>query len=83
MSNDSLFNNLLANGVLAAFYVGYKCIDRCMHSKCRYTKTDGFQFDLDGEPGEETAATDMSKIAELLKSRALAYTRGGTTRAAV
>ena len=43
---DGLSNNLLANGLLAGFYVVYKIIDRCMHSKCRYTKTDGFTFDI-------------------------------------
>ena len=78
---DGLSNNLLANALLAGFYVGYKCLDRCMHSKCRYTKTDGFIFDLDGEPGEECPATDMEKIADLLKSRALVYDRKTTSRA--
>ena len=77
---DGLYNNLLANGLLAAFYVVYKIIDRCMHSKCRYTKTDGFQFDLDGEPDSENPAQDMSKLAELIKSRAMAYERKTTQR---
>ena len=77
---DGLSNNLLANALLAGFYVGYKCIDRCMHSKCRYTKTDGFQFDLDGQEEGECPATDMEKIAELLKSRAMVYDRKATTR---
>ena len=78
MSYDSLGNNLLANGILAVLYVGYKIIDRCMHSKCRYTKTDGFAFDLDGEP-EECPATDMERIAELIKSRAMVYDRRSPT----
>ena len=78
---DGLSNNLLANGLLALFYVAYKVIDRCMHSKCRYTKTDGFQFDLDGQDQDACPATDMEKVAELLKSRALVYGRGNTTRA--
>ena len=77
---DGLSNNLLANGLLAVFYVGYKIIDRCMHSKCRYTKTDGFTFDLDGHEGEACPATDMEKVAELLKSRAMVYGRGNTAR---
>jgi len=77
---DGLSNNLLANALLAGFYVGYKCIDRCMHSKCRYTKTDGFTFDLDGPDGEDCPATDMQQIADLLKSRAMVYDRKSTTR---
>ena len=78
---DGLGNNLLANGVLALAYVGYKILDRCMHSKCKYTKLDGFAFDLDGEgPEGQCAVSDMEKIAELLKSRALAHGRSGTTR---
>jgi len=76
---DGLGNNLLANGVLALAYVGYKILDRCMHSKCKYTKLDGFAFDLDGED-PECAVSDMEKIAELLKSRAMAHGRSGTTR---
>ena len=58
----------------------YKILDRCMHSKCRYTKTDGFAFDLDGDPGEDCPATDMEKIADLLKNRAMVYGRGNTRR---
>ena len=77
---DGLYNNLFANGLLAGFYVVYKILDRCMHSKCRYTKTDGFAFDLDGDPGEDCPATDMEKIAELLKNRAMVYERGATAR---
>ena len=77
---DGLTNNLLANALLAGFYVVYKVLDRCMHSKCRYTKAQGFQFDLDGEPGEECPASDMQQIADLLKSRAMLYDRKGTTR---
>lgn len=77
---DGLYNNLLANGLLAGFYVVYKILDRCMHSKCRYTKTDGFAFDLDGEPGEDCPANDMERIADLLKSRALVYDKGNTSR---
>ena len=77
---DGLSNNLLANGLLAGFYVMYKVLDRCMHSKCRYTKANGFQFDLDGKEGEDCPASDMQQIAELLKSRAMVYDRKGTTR---
>ena len=77
---DGLSNNLLANALLAGFYVVYKLLDRCMHSKCRYTKANGFQFDLDGEPGEECPASDMQQIADLLKNRAMVYERKSTTR---
>ena len=77
---DGLSNNLLANGLLAGFYVVYKLLDRCMHSKCRYTKANGFQFDLDGEQGEECPASDMQQIADLLKNRAMVYERKSTTR---
>jgi hypothetical protein len=78
---DGLSNNLLANGLLAGFYVVYKILDRCMHSKCRYTKSDGFAFDLDpAEDGEDCPAADMQQIAEILKSRAGLYDRKGTTR---
>jgi hypothetical protein len=77
---DGLSNNLLANGLLAGFYVVYKILDRCMHSKCRYTKDNGFAFDLDPTDGEDCPATDMEKIADLLKSRALVYDRKGTSR---
>jgi len=77
---DGLSNNLLANALLAGFYVVYKVLDRCMHSKCRYTKANGFQFDLDGEQGEECPASDMQQIADLLKNRAMVYERKSTTR---
>ena len=77
---DGLSNNLLANALLAGFYVVYKLLDRCMHSKCRYTKANGFQFDLDGEPGKECPASDMQQIADLLKNRAMVYERNSTTR---
>jgi hypothetical protein len=77
--DDSLFNNLLANGVLALAYAIYKVVDRCMHSKCKYTAADGLAFDLDG-PDEECPVNDMDRIAELLKSRAAMHSRGTTTR---
>lgn len=69
--DDSLGNNLLANGVLAGVYIVYKVVDRCLHSRCKYTKLDGLTFDLDGEDGDVPCpAVEMDKIAELLKSRA-------------
>ena len=69
--DDPLGNNLLANGLLAAAYVLYKIIDRCLHSKCKYSTVEGLVFDLD----KECPATDMEKIADLLKSRALLHGR--------
>jgi hypothetical protein len=77
---DGLYNNLLANGVLAGFYVVYKILDRCMHSRCKYTKVDGFAFDLDPEEEGECPVNDMERIAELLKSRAMVYERTRTNR---
>ena len=77
---DGLGNNLLANAVLALAYGLYKVVDRCLHSKCKYDAVDGFSFDADGGP-EECAATDMAKIADLLRSRAaLHHGRHQTTR---
>jgi hypothetical protein len=78
--DSNLFNDLLANAVLAACYILYKVVDRCMHSKCAYTQEDGLQFDIDGDDeGEECPATDMQKIADLLQSRAALH-RGNTAR---
>ncbi len=78
---DGLSNNLLANGLLAGFYVVYKILDRCMHSKCRYAKETGFAFDLDGEDDQsDCPVNDMERIANLLKSRAGIYERKGTQR---
>ena len=78
---DGLGNNLLANGVLALCYGLYKIVDRCLHSKCKYTTVDGFSFDADGpDGGEDCPATDMAKIADLLRSRAQVYGRGHTSR---
>ena len=70
--DDPLSNNLLANGLLAAAYVLYKIIDRCLHSKCKYSTVEGLVFDLDQT---ENAATDMEKIADLLKSRAMLHSK--------
>ena len=65
---SAFYDSLGANAILAGFYIVYKLIDRCLHSKCRYNKEGGLDFDL-GAP--EDAITDMNKIAELLKSRSL------------
>ena len=64
----AFYDSLGANAVLAAFYVVYKVLDRCLHSKCRYNRDGGLDFDL----GDQTdAVADMDKIAELIKSRSL------------
>ncbi|MCH2064859.1 MAG: hypothetical protein MK194_14185 [Roseibacillus sp.] len=62
----SFWSSLGANAVLAAAYVAYQLVNRCLHSKCRYNKEGGLDFDL-GEPMD--AATDMEKIAELIRQR--------------
>ena len=62
----SFWDSLGANAVLAAAYVAYQLVNRCLHSKCRYNKEGGLDFDL-GEPMD--AATDMGKIAELIRAR--------------
>ena len=64
----AFYDSLGANAVLAAVYVVYKLLDRCLHSKCRYNRDGGLDFDL----GDQTdALADMDKIAELIKSRSL------------
>ena len=64
----AFWESLGANGVLVVVYTVYKLFDRCLHSKCRYTKEHGLDYDL-GDPTD--APADMEKIAELLKSRSL------------
>ena len=76
MSGAGFIEGLGANAVLAAVYVVYKIIDRCMHSKCRYNREGGLDFDL-GSP--EDAVTDMNKIAELLKSRSLHHAKSSNS----
>ncbi len=67
---ESVFaESVAANALLVGVYVAYKMINRCLTSKCRYTKDDGWNFDL-GETAPD-AATDMDKIAELLKARSM------------
>ncbi len=64
----AFYDSLGANAVLAAVYVVYKLLDRCLHSKCRYNRDGGLDFDL-GDQSD--ALADMDKIAELIKSRSL------------
>ena len=72
--------SLGANAVLFCVYVAYQLIQRCMHSKCRYNKEGGLNFDL-GEPS--AAVTDMEKIAELIKARSLHHKTAEAAAAAV
>ena len=67
---DSVFaESVAANGLLVGVYVIYKLINRCLTSKCRYSKDDGWDFDL-GDV-QHDAATDMERIAELIKARSM------------
>lgn len=70
---DGLGNNLLANSLLALAYALYKVVDRCMHSKCNYTRDKGLVFSLDDDDKDPCPLTDMQKIADLLKSRATVH----------
>ena len=72
----SFWESLGANAILAGAYVGYQLINMCLHSKCRYNKEGGLDFDL-GEPKDP--ATDMSKIAELLRARSEHHKRVSDT----
>ena len=68
---QTFIESLGANAILFGVYLGYQVINRCLHSKCRYNKNSGLDFDL-GPTGEEASpAAEMGRIAELLKSRSL------------
>ena len=69
---QTFIESLGANAILFGVYLGYQMIQRCLHSKCRYNRDGGLDFDL-GEPMD--AAADMNKIAELLKSRSLQHAK--------
>ncbi len=75
----SFWESLGANAILAGAYVGYQLINRCLHSKCRYNKEGWLDFDL-GEPMD--AATDMGKIAELIRARSEHHKRVSDERTA-
>ena len=77
---DGLGSNIFANALLMAAYIAYKALDRCLHSKCKYSTVDGFTFDIDGQEDAECPATDMERMADLLKSRAMVFRRGATAR---
>ena len=67
---DRLPASILANVLLAGAYVVYKVADRCLNSKCRYTKDEGFTFDLDNPAESDDPFAEMQKLAELIKDRA-------------
>ena len=71
MVTQTFYESLGANALLAVGYLVYKVFDRCLHSRCKFTKEGGLDFDL-GEP-EDCPATDMGKLADLLKQRSQHY----------
>ena len=73
---DSVFTqSVLANVVLGAVYVAYKVTHRCLTSRCRYNRDDGFTFDLDGDDGQAPCpVSDMQKIAEMIQARSKLHT---------
>ena len=65
---ETFWESIAANALLAGVYVVYQLINRCLHSKCRYNRDGGLDFDL-GDSNDPTV--DMEKIAELLKQRSM------------
>ena len=75
---DSVFTqSVLANVVLGAVYIVYKISHRCLTSRCRYSRDDGFTFDLDGEDADDQPCPvqDMQRIAEMIKQRSELHSR--------
>ena len=68
MSMETFWESVAANALLAGVYVIYQIINRCLHSKCRYNRDGGLDFDL-GDSNDPTV--DMERIAELLKQRSM------------
>ena len=65
---ETFWESVAANALLAGVYVIYQIINRCLHSKCRYNRDGGLDFDL-GDSNDPTV--DMERIAELLKQRSM------------
>ena len=65
---ETFWESVAANALLAGVYVVYQLVNRCLHSKCRYNRDGGLDFDL-GDSNDPTM--DMEKIAELLKQRSM------------
>ena len=69
--DNSFLNSIYANVILAVAYGVWKVLERCMQSKCKYTRDSGWNFDLgDVEP---SPANDMEQISKLLKQRSFLY----------
>ena len=68
MSMETFWESVAANALLAGVYVVYQVVNRCLHSKCRYNRDGGLDFDL-GDTNDPTV--DMERIAELLKQRSM------------
>jgi hypothetical protein len=71
MVTQTFYESLGANALLGVCYLLYKVVDRCLHSRCKFTKDGGLDFDL-GDP-EPCPASDMNKLADILKQRSLLY----------
>ena len=69
--SSTFMENLYANAILAGGYLVYKIFDRCLHSRCKFTKEGGLDFDL-GDP-DDSPAVDMAKLGDLLKQRSQHY----------
>ena len=65
---ETFWESVAANALLAGVYVVYQVVNRCLHSKCRYNRDGGLDFDL-GDTNDPTV--DMERIAELLKQRSM------------
>ena len=73
---ETFWESVAANALLAGVYVAYQLVNRCLHSKCRYNREGGLDFDL-GDGSDP--ATDMEKIAELLRNRSLHHKSESTS----
>ena len=76
----AFIDSLGANAILFGVYIIYQLLQRCMHSKCRYNKAGGLDFDL-GEPVD--AVTDMDKIAELIKARSIHHKNNASASSSI
>ena len=75
MFNENFVGSIGANALLALAYGLYKIFDRCQRSKCKMDGEKGLTFDL-GDPGDSCPATDMARLADLLKQRSLHHLKG-------
>ena len=68
--DNSFLNSIYANVILAVAFGVYKVLERCMQSKCKYTRDEGLNFDL-GDA--DCPANDMDQISKLLRQRSILY----------